>query len=107
MSARGESGLITQSGDIISIPTDGNPAVGIEINSPDAWTATLVVEATINGSTWFTPAIRTPTGAAGSASFAANDRMIALVAGCAAARVRCSAYTSGSPRVTLRATKAI
>ncbi len=107
MSARGETGLIAASGDSVSIPAEDNPAVGIEINSPDAWTATLLIEATVNGSTWFTPLTQTPTGATGAASFSANGRCVAMVAGCAAVRVRCSAYTSGSPRITLRATRAI
>jgi len=107
MPARGESGVITASGDIVSITTEDNPSVGIEINSPNAWTATLVVEATVNGSTWYTPLTNTPLGATGSTSFTANGRCIAQAPGAAAVRVRCTAYTSGSPRVTLRATRAL
>lgn len=107
MAARGTSDVITASGGIVSIGTDSNPAVGIEVNSPDSWAATLVVEATVDGSRWFTPKTQTPTGATGPTSFTANGRCTALVDGCAAVQVRCTSYSSGSPKITLRATRAI
>jgi hypothetical protein len=107
MPANGQSGVIAAAQNAVTISCEDNPSVGIEINSPDAWTATLVVEATVNGSTWYTPLTNTPLGAAGSTSFTANGRCIAQAPGAAAVRVRCTSYTSGSPRVTMRATRAL
>lgn len=76
-----------------------NGACGVQVTG--TFTATLLIEATIDGTNWNTYAfVDCATGSTGTSITAAGQYRTELV-GVHSARVRCSAYTSGTAVVTL------
>lgn len=85
----------------ITNPHLPNSAVGVQVTG--TFTATLLVEATIDGTTFTTYAfINCASGATETSITAAGQYRTELV-GVSSVRVRCSAYTSGDAVVTVTA----
>lgn len=74
-------------------------AAGFELTG--TFTATLVLEGTINGSTWFSPNCLNIDKSSGTASLTSAGRRLIQLAGLTQVRVRCSSFVSGSPACTL------
>lgn len=89
---------IAPAGTVFVISVAEMASAGIEVTG--TFTATLLVETTIDGITWFTPNCLTVAKAAGPTSFTAPGRTFVQLEGITVLRVRCSAYTSGSPVAT-------
>lgn len=98
---REKTGRLVANGDILQLNVQGLASLAVDVAG--AMTATLVFEYTINGSNWYTMTVNvvgsstTATGATAAGKWTGN------VAGYSAVRIRCSAYTSGNPVMTLRA----
>ena len=78
-----------------------NGAIGIQVTG--TWAGTLVIEATLDGTVYVALAfINANTGAtvSGATGFTANGIYRTELVGVLKARVRCSAYTSGTAVVT-------
>lgn len=76
-----------------------NGACGVQVTG--TFTATLLIEATMDGTNWGTYAfVNCATGATATSITAAGQFRTELV-GVHSVRVRCSAYTSGTAAVTL------
>lgn len=85
----------------VIIVTDGYSQVGIQITG--TWAGTLEFEGTINGDTWFSLDATPVPSTTSVNNTTANGAWIAQCPGTILVRVRCSTYTSGSPRVFMRA----
>src|ERR1700682_4476665 len=69
-------------------------AAGFEISG--TFVGTVVIEATINGTTWFTPNMLNIDKSAGTGSLTAPGRRLIQLTGIGALRARMSAFTSGA-----------
>jgi hypothetical protein len=98
------SGSIVANGGVVTISVNGDSACGILVTG--TWTMTLSFEASVDGVTFAALEAFSAPDAASVVTTAANGTWIANVAGYAAVRVRCSAFTSGTANVTLRASAA-
>jgi hypothetical protein len=95
----------------VQVATSGQNSVALEITN-STFTGTLIAEVSADGTTW--NAAKTfsivgtpfPNGVAYAASSGAGFLSILLLPGVGFARIRCSAYTSGSSLVSMRASTA-
>lgn len=95
------SGSIKAAQEAITLTVEGYVQAAILLSG--TWAGTIVIEGTIDGSTWTTlEATPIPTATAVT-SMTANGQWIVQTAGFAQIRARISAYTSGSVKVTIRA----
>ena len=76
------------------LPTSGLGTVGIDVRG--TFTATLVPEATIDGTNFFTITINPVAGTAGVTSITAAGAWTVPITGYKSVRLQCSAYTSGT-----------
>jgi hypothetical protein len=92
---------LSVNGQVLSLDTRGQSLLAIQING--TMSATLQLEATVDGTNWVS-IFATPAGNNSLvSSFTAAGVWVANVSGFRAARLRCSAYTSGSPTMFLQA----
>lgn len=103
----GASGPATTSGTIIAaqgavtLPTGDQGTVACQVTG--TWSATLTFEGTVDNTTWVT--IKANALASDTlVTTTTGNGVFVMGAGLTAVRVRCSAYTSGTATVTLRAT---
>jgi hypothetical protein len=96
------TGSITGSGQSVSLVLSGSATLGLQITG--TWVATLVPEATIDGSNWFSIEAFSVGDVASITSISANGQWRIAAGGVVQVRIRCSAYTSGSATITLQAT---
>lgn len=99
------SGTISALNATVSISTNGQSTVGIQVTG--SFTATLIVQGTTDGSTWTpTTAISLSNGTV-QTTITGSFNGQANCAGLSAIRLFCSSYTSGTATVTLRASTSI
>jgi hypothetical protein len=95
----GTSPVIAPAGSTVVFPVNEYSSAGMEITG--TFVATVLIEATIDGITWFSPNCLNIDKSAGTASLTAPGRRLIQLVGVVALRARCSAYTSGTALVTL------
>lgn len=83
---------------VIGLPSPGQVAVQIY----GTLSATISFEATVDGTNWVAFNMVPSNSATAAASATAAGAWSASTGGFAGIRARCSAYTSGSPLVTIR-----
>lgn len=94
-------GSITAAGASIVLVVDGFVQAALQITG--TWSGTLLVEATVDGSTYFTvDAIPIPASSSVS-SITTNGQWLIQTAGFLEIRIRCSSYDAGTAQVSLRA----
>lgn len=98
---REKTGRLAANGDILQLNVQGLASLAIDVVG--SMIATLVFEYTINGSDWYTMTVNVVGSATTATGAIAAGKWVANVAGFSAVRIRCSAYTSGTPAMTLRA----
>jgi hypothetical protein len=85
--------------------SDLQGCANVAIQTSGTWSATLVIEGTVDGTNWVSvsglPINGSPTGSL-AASFTVNTVWFVPASGLTGVRVRCSAYTSGTAVVTLQ-----
>lgn len=94
-------GSITQDGQSLVLDVRGLSSLVIEVTG--TFVATLIFEYTINGTDWYTLTANTIGAKVGETGATTVGKWIADVAGYLKVRVRCSAFTSGTVNVVLRA----
>lgn len=87
-----------------TLPMDVSTLGICSIDVRGTFSATLVVEGTVNGTDWFTLNITPINGGTAVSSITAAGQWAATTAALSKIRVRCSAYTSGTATVVLLAT---
>ncbi len=86
--------------DVLNLDVRGASVLAIQVVG--TMSATLQIEGTIDGQTWFALNAIPFNSATAVTSITAAGAWFANVSGLLAARIRCSAYTSGTPLITLR-----
>ncbi len=84
---------------VLDWPGGCNGGVGVQLDG--TFVGTVVVEGTINGTTWVALKPSPIDTDVAAASFTAKAIVKAQVVGLTKVRVRCSAYTSGTIEVTI------
>jgi len=88
---------------IVDIPCAGHKSAGLQILG--VYSATLQFEQSLdNGVTWIAKTVFPALGGAGVTSATGTGQWKCTIGGETHLRVRCSAYTSGSPAVTIAVT---
>jgi hypothetical protein len=90
---------VAPAGSVVQLTTADATSVGVEITG--TFVATVLLEATMNGTLWFPVNPFTILGVGASATITAPGRCVASVADFVQVRARCSAFTSGAAVVTL------
>jgi hypothetical protein len=85
-------------GSVLQLSVAELAAISVQVTG--TFTATILLEATIDGTTWFAPNVLTLAKAAGSATITGTGQSLVQIAAYTAVRARMSAFTSGSAVVT-------
>lgn len=96
------SGSLTASSTSASITTlNGQAVAAVQITG--TWVATVQFEGTVDGTNWFSVNAFPIASGTFVTSATANGQWLITTAGLSGVRVRCSAYTSGTIAITIRA----
>src|SRR3954470_7913779 len=99
-------GALNALGDTVSLQVRGQGAIGIQLVVTADWIGIADFQVSLDGVNYAPVNVLTPNGTIPVTSAAAAGIWLGSVAGMAAARVRCSAWTSGSAAVLLQAAEA-
>lgn len=95
------TGSLTAAAQAVTIsPINGAGSAGVSISG--TFSATVVPEATVDGTNWFTVSMSTPGLSTAQTSATAPGNWTVALAGYSGFRIRCSAFTSGSVTVAIR-----
>lgn len=91
-------------GSNLPVPCSNSGAAWIQVTG--SFTATLAFEGSVDGSTWFALTGYPPGSDTGATGATASGSWVISTAGLSQIRARCTAYTSGSPVVTIGVSQA-
>ncbi len=98
------NGSITANAGTVLLNVEGMASAGIQISG--TFVGTFVFEGTINGTDWSSLPLKVPSTGAEASSATSTGLWLGSTGGLMAIRVRCSAYTSGTANISLRASLA-
>jgi hypothetical protein len=89
-------------GSVVLLAPGRDATVGVDVRG--TFSATVLLEVSLDGLNWAAPAVTTLAGAGASATVTTPGTRLVSVSGAALLRARCSAYTSGTAVVVMAGT---